>query len=76
MEQKNNVCIHVLCYEDDLVYPIHISDKTYKNCMDLLMIINGNKSHYICIKIFNRFMCNKTKCKTKKHLLDIFADNV
>ena len=66
MEQKNNVCIHVLCYEDDLVYPIHISDKTFKNCMDLLMIINGNKSHYICIKILIDLCAIKQSLKLKK----------
>ena len=35
--------------------------------MDLLLINNKNKSHYVYIKDFNRFMFNKTKCKSKKH---------
>ena len=34
--------------------------------MDLLLIPNENKSHYVYIKDFNRFMCNKTKNKNKK----------
>ena len=34
--------------------------------MDLLLI-NENKSHYVYIKDFNRFMCNKTKSKNKKY---------
>ena len=29
------------------------------------MILNENKSHYVYIKDFNRFMFNKTKCKNK-----------
>ena len=29
--QKNNICINVFCYENDLVYPIHISDKNLRN---------------------------------------------
>ena len=33
--------------------------------MDLLMIIEENKSHCVYIKNFNRFMCNKTKNKNK-----------
>ena len=33
--------------------------------MDLLLISNENKSHYVYIKDFNRFMCNKTKNKNK-----------
>ena len=35
--------------------------------MDLLLITDKNKSHYVYIKDFNRFMCNKRKCRTKKH---------
>ena len=35
--------------------------------MDLSMISDENKSHYVYIKDFNRFMCNKTKYKNKKH---------
>ena len=27
IEQKNNICINVFCYENDLVYPVHVSDK-------------------------------------------------
>ena len=35
--------------------------------MDLLVISNKNKSHYVYIKDFNRFICNKRKGKSKKH---------
>ena len=35
--------------------------------MDLLLIKDGNKSQCVYIKGFNRFMYNKTKCKSKKH---------
>ena len=34
IEQKNNVCISVFCYENDLVYPVHVSDKK----LDILLI--------------------------------------
>ena len=34
--------------------------------MDLLLISDENKSHYVYIKDFDRFMCNKTKNKSKK----------
>ena len=27
IEQKNNTCINVFCYENDLVYHVHVSDK-------------------------------------------------
>ena len=43
IKQKNNVCINVFCYENNLVYPVHISDQKFKDCMDLLMITDKNK---------------------------------
>ena len=35
--------------------------------MDLLLIINENKSHYVCIKDFDRFMFHKTKHRNKRY---------
>ena len=35
--------------------------------MDLLLISNENGFHYVYVKDFNRFMCNKTKKKNKKY---------
>ena len=67
IERQNNICINVLCYENNLNYPIYVSDQKFKNCMDLLLISYENKSHYVYIKVFNRFMCNKTKNKNKRY---------
>ena len=61
IERQNNICINVVCYESGLTYPIYVSNQKFKDCMDLLLISNENKSHYVYIKDFNRFMCNKTK---------------
>ena len=68
IEQKNNICINGFCYENGLTYPVHISDHEFKDCIDILMIPDENKPHYVYIKDCNRFMCNKTKIKNKKHL--------
>ena len=35
--------------------------------MDLLLVNDENKSHYVYIKDFDRFMFHKTKNKNKKH---------
>ena len=35
--------------------------------MDLLLVIEGDKSHYVYIKDFDKFMFNKTKNKNKKY---------
>ena len=61
IEMKNNICINVFCYENNLVYPVYISNEKTENCMDLLLITHGNMSHYVYVKDFNRFIGNKTK---------------
>ena len=55
-----------------MVYPVHISDQKFKDCVNLLMTTTENKSHYVYIKDFNRSMCNKTNCRTKKHFCRCF----
>ena len=67
IEKKNNICITVLCYENELTYPVYLSAQKFKNCMDLLMISDGNKSRYVYVKDFNKFMCNNTTCKNEKY---------
>ena len=59
---QNNICINEVCYENNLTYPVYISDHSY---IDLLLITDENKPHYVYIKDCNRFMCNKTKNKNK-----------
>ena len=56
----------MFCYGNRLAFPIYISDQEYKNSMDLLLVFDENKSHYVCIKDFDRFMFHKTKNKNKK----------
>ena len=67
IEKKKNICISVFCYENTLTFLIYISGQKFKNSMDLLLVIDENKSHYVCVKGFDRFMFHKTKNKNKKH---------
>ena len=66
IEKKNNICINVFCYEIKLVFPIYISDQKFENAMDLLLIIDGDKLHYMYIRDFHRFLFYKTKNKNKR----------
>ena len=52
-------------------FPIYISDQKLENSMDLLLIINENKSHYVYIKDFDKFMFHKTKNKNKNYFCKI-----
>ena len=54
-------------YQNKLTFPIYILDQTFENSMDLLLIINENKSHYVYIKDCDRFMFYKTRNKNKKY---------
>ena len=53
-------------FENELVFPIYVSDKEFENCVDLLLLIDDNKSHYVYVKDFNTFMFYKTKNKNEK----------
>ena len=50
-------------YENKLVFPVYISDQTFIGSIDLLLLIDDDKSHYMYIKDFNAFMFHKTKNK-------------
>ena len=67
IERQNNICINVFCYENGLPCPVYLSDQKFGDSMDLLLISDASKSHYVYIKDFNRFICNKTKSKNKKY---------
>ena len=47
--------------------PLYISKKSYNRTINLLLIIEKDKFHYVFIKDFNRLMFSRTKHKDKKH---------
>ena len=53
-------------YENELVLPIYVSDQNFEASRDLLLLIDDDKSYYVYIKGFNRFMFHKIKNKNKK----------
>ena len=60
-EKKNNIRINVFGYENKLTLPIYISDQKFGISMDLLLVINENKLHYVHIKGFERFASQNKK---------------
>ena len=50
--KRKNIWINVICYENNFVYSVRISDEKFENYMDLLIITNKNKSNYDYIKEF------------------------
>ena len=65
IEKQSNIFINVFRYENGLTYPIDVSGEKLTDCMDLLLIFDENKSYYVYIQEFNRFMFDKTKNKNK-----------
>ena len=75
LNEKKNIFINVFCHENNSVYPVYVPNEKFENCMDLLMVADKNKSHYVNIKDFNRFMCSKTKNKNKIHFCSGYVIN-
>ena len=62
---KINISINVFDYENGMVFPIYISDQKFDS-IDLLLLIDDDKSHYVYVKDFDRFMFRKTKNDNRK----------
>ena len=67
IETQNSININVFGYENKQTYPIYVSKEKFENVMNLLLISDDEKNHYVYIKNFNRFMYRKTRNKNKKH---------
>ena len=52
-------------YENRFVSPIYILEQKCKDSIDLLLLTDNDKSHYVYIKDFGRFMFHETKNKNK-----------
>ena len=61
---EQNIFINVFCCKNDLVYPFHTSKQKCENCIELLLINNENKSHYVYFKDFTDLCLINTKHKT------------
>ena len=68
IEKKNYIGISVFGYEDKVKYPIHVSKKFCEDKhVDLLLIDEGEKKHYISIKDFNTCMYEQTLHRGRRH---------
>ena len=66
IEDRFQMQVNVFGHENK-VYPSNISKKSYDQTLNLLLITEKEKSHYVFIKDFNRLMFSRTKHKDKKH---------
>ena len=68
VEERFNINVNVFGYQNK-VFPLFVSKKSNEQELNVLLISNEEKSHYVFIKDFNRLMYSevKTKNQHKKH---------
>ena len=60
--------------QNRLTFPIYVSNENLENLMDLLLVTDGDNSHYVYTKDFDGFMFHKTKKKTKNAFAKVVYD--
>ena len=70
IEIQNNICINVFSYENNLVFPIYISDKKFEDSMDLLLLIDDDQSH-CSLKTLTDLCFTKQKIKIKNGFVEV-----
>ena len=65
LKKKNNICINVFGYGNELVFPIYVSYQKIEDSMDLLLLID-DVNHIMCtLKTLTDLCLTKQKIKTK-----------
>ena len=67
IEDRNDIRFNIFGYENETIYPLYISKKNYEPLCEMLLINEGEKSHYVWIKDFNKLMFRQTKYEGRKH---------
>ena len=62
IEDRFNINVNVFGYENS-VFPLYVSKKSNEQVLNVLLISNEEKFHYVFIKDFNRLMYSKKNIK-------------
>ena len=71
IEIQNDICINVFGYENELISPIFISEQKFEDSMDLLLLFEDDKSHYVYIKDLTHLCFIEQKIKIKNGFVKI-----
>ena len=71
IEVQNNICINVFGYENQLVFPIYVSDKKFNISIDLLLLIDDIKDFMCTSKILIHLCFIKQKIKIKNSFVKV-----
>ena len=74
VEERFNINVNVFGYGNK-IHPLYVSKKSNEQELNVLLISNEEKSHYVFIKDFNRLIYSKTKHKDRKHFCMACLEN-
>lgn len=60
IEELNDIHVNVFGFEDE-VFPLYVSEREDEDCINLLLISNGDNYHYCLIRSFSRLLGDLTK---------------
>ena len=66
IEHRFNINLNVFYYSNR-VYPLYISQQSNEQVLNVLLISDDEKSHYVFIKDFNSLMYGKSKHRDTKY---------
>ena len=69
IEVKSNICINMFGYENGLAFPIYVSDQKFS--INLLLLIDDDKSHYVTSNILTDLCFTKQKIKAKNDFAEV-----
>ena len=64
VEERININVNVFGYGNK-AFPLYVSRKSNEQVLNVLLISNKEKSHYVFIKDFNRLMYSEVKSKNQ-----------
>ncbi|CAL1294548.1 unnamed protein product [Larinioides sclopetarius] len=67
IERLNNLRINVFGYEENQVFPLHVSKRENEDCINLLLIATEATQHYCLIKNMSRLLGDLTKYNGRCH---------
>ena len=66
-EDQSNVNINVFEYENKNHFSLYVFQKVTETTLDLLLISEEEKQHYVWIEDFNRFKFHQNKHQHRQH---------
>ena len=64
-EKQNNISVNVVGFENNLLFPIHVTKERFDTHVNLLLYSEGNARHYCLIKNLNKLLYSQNRHKAQ-----------